>query len=389
MGRKKGLNPHVHFGEHAFGFARRPRLVPHHLRDVRRARRAALHSHDRARLAWLTRLHPPVPPATPRPPLPLPPSKRSYERALRWLFSTAAWRLCPERHVFTHMLTHALREALRTDLRRQAHGLGQARGSRALAASATPPARPSGTYARMGAGILVSAEDRRYDWLEARACGHVVPAPYYSPPFFLRGTAPFAPSAAGLPAPGARRALIVESGPRSTACHRFDNRATPNRWACHGAELRYSRFVRMAAKSAMLDVARAAGERVEAHATQRTDKGYAELDGLLRAKAAMYAASTFCLVLAGDSVITTRIFSVVQSLCVPGTPRAVCARYAARCVCPVSRALCVPGTPRAVACAGLRALADPPPRLARRRPFGGRARTQCSCLTATSSLSAS
>ncbi|KAG8467889.1 hypothetical protein KFE25_006941 [Diacronema lutheri] len=241
----------------------------------------------------------------------------TYERALRWLFSTAAWRLCPERHVFTHMLTHALREALRTDLRRQAHGLGQARGSRALAASATPPARPSGTYARMGAGILVSAEDRRYDWLEARACGHVVPAPYYSPPFFLRGTAPFAPSAAGLPAPGARRALIVESGPRSTACHRFDNRATPNRWACHGAELRYSRFVRMAAKSAMLDVARAAGERVEAHATQRTDKGYAELDGLLRAKAAMYAASTFCLVLAGDSVITTRIFSVVQSLCVP------------------------------------------------------------------------
>lgn len=233
-----------------------------------------------------------------------------------------------------------------------AGGAEQARG-----VPLNPPLRPLGIYPRMGLGILVTAEDRRYDWLEAGACGHVVHAPYYSPSFFLAdhhrlnvgaaarggvgrpGQQPSSgngsSSSPSIPALfGGKSIFVVESGPTTTSCHRFDNRATPERWACYGAELRNAPVVRRAARAAMADVAQAAGAKSVAKQTQRSTQTYADLNSILRAKAAMYASSTFCLVLAGDSAITTRIFSIVQSLCIPGAqsprpspkPRACAAR---------------------------------------------------------------
>lgn len=191
----------------------------------------------------------------------------------------------------------------------------------------------------MGLGIIVTAEDRRFDWLEAAECGHVVHAPYYSPPFFLYDQERDAAGKLSQGASGAAHqasttlrsgtdatmdgqtrppALVVESGPPSTSCHRFDNRTSPKRWACPSAELRSAAYVRKVSRRAMTNLALVTGEQAEARQTRRGRQTYANMEGLLKAKAAMYAGSTFCLVLAGDSAITTRIFSIVQSLCIPG-----------------------------------------------------------------------
>ncbi|KAJ1615963.1 hypothetical protein T492DRAFT_1115861 [Pavlovales sp. CCMP2436] len=72
----------------------------------------------------------------------------TYERAIDWLAVQPPYRLAPERHVFVHVLSHALRQAFRYDLR--VHG-----GARS-------------TYSRMGAGIVVTAEDRRCAFLVCR-----------------------------------------------------------------------------------------------------------------------------------------------------------------------------------------------------------------------------
>lgn len=226
----------------------------------------------------------------------------TFERVLRWLFSTAEWKGAPERHVFPFVLSHVLRAALEADVGRYG--------------------APRGLYARMGQGIIVTAEDRRRDWRGARACGHAVLAPYYSPPFFMHEEE----APARLRA--LKRTLVISSnavtwGKKSPPCHRFDLAARPRFWGCEDVRMQEAHRLRGIVSWAVNNLTATYGANAMALETYRNDRQYqgAQLERTLRRKADVYKASTFCAVPAGDSAITTRIFSIVAALCIPGAQR--------------------------------------------------------------------
>jgi len=222
----------------------------------------------------------------------------TYERVLKWLFATAEWRAAPERHVFPWVMSHLLRVSLEADMARYRE--------------------PRSLYAKMGQGILVTAEDRRRDWRGARACGHVVLAPYYSPSFFMH------PEVDMTRLQGQKPALVVSSnvvtwGKKSPPCHRFDIPHKPQRWGCEDERLQEAHRLRGIVSWAVNNLTKSYGARAVALQTYRSVQQYASsaLENTLRRKAETYKASTFCVIPAGDSAITTRIFSIIAALCIP------------------------------------------------------------------------
>lgn len=213
----------------------------------------------------------------------------TFERAMRWLFNQPSWKAAPERHVFPFIMSHVLRIALESDMERYGE--------------------PRSIYAKMGQGIIVTAEDRRHDWREAIAAGRVVLAPYYSPPFFMyNGTVASLTSG--------KTIMASTSSSPAVNCHRFDNPRQPKRWSCPDLAMRQARFMRAGIGAALNTLN---SSKTSAQVTRRRRGGtFDHLTDILHEKADTYKSSVFCIIPPGDSAITTRIYSAVQALCIPG-----------------------------------------------------------------------
>lgn len=167
---------------------------------------------------------------------------------------------------------------------------------------------PTTVYGLMGRGHLVGMEDRLPDWRDARRAGKLFLVPFYSPPTFH--------------APDTERerpVAVAESSSRHVACHRFDRFDTAAsmvvRWGCRDAFMRDPARTRARLKEEV-EAAGGVVQTTSSHITARHVISQRQ-GGAMAEKVRLYQSSRACVVPPGDTVVTPRLFSMIDALCVP------------------------------------------------------------------------
>lgn len=161
-------------------------------------------------------------------------------------------------------------------------------------------------------GILLTIENRRWDWQEAIAGGRVVLVPYYTPPFFM-----FNGSAAA--ADAAKRVDFAYSGSLNVHCMRAENPAEPGENDCRlTPSVRDAGHIRRAVLKATSHMVE--GTDINRLSFARSDDFYDgdRLEGFLRRVAGAFHGARMCIVPPGDSAVSSRIAQAVFALCIPG-----------------------------------------------------------------------
>lgn len=168
---------------------------------------------------------------------------------------------------------------------------------------------PASIYGLMGRGRLITIEDRLPDWRDARGRGKLFLVPFYSPPAFHAADAD-----------GTRPVAVAESSSQQVACHRFDQfnatAATPHvRWACRDAFMRDPARTRARLKKEV-EAMGGVVQTTPSHGAARHFLGRTQVTVMVE-KARLYQTSRACVVPPGDTVVTPRLFSMIDALCVP------------------------------------------------------------------------